>query len=55
MDDVHAVAVVQGLQDLLEDLRGDLLRKELFLDDAIEELTSRAQPISLQQIMNQQH
>ena len=44
MDDVHAVAVVQSLQDLLEDFCSDLFREELFLDDTIEELASRAQP-----------
>jgi len=42
MDDVHAVAVIQSLQDLLEDPCSDLLREELLLDDAIKELTSRA-------------
>ena len=45
MDDVHAVAVVQSLQDLLEDFCGDLFREELFLDDTIEELASCAQSI----------
>ena len=43
MDDVHAMAVVQGLQDLFEDSGGNLLGEELFFDDSVKELTSRAQ------------
>ena len=44
MHDVLRVAVVQGLQDLLEDSGSDILAEELRLDNAIEEFTSRAEP-----------
>ena len=44
VDDVHGVAVVESLQDLLEDSSSHILAEELRLDDAVEEFTSRAQP-----------
>jgi hypothetical protein len=37
------MAIVKGLQDLLENLSCNFLRKELFLDDAVKQFTSRAQ------------
>ena len=43
--DVHRVAIVQGLQDLFEDLGSHLLAKEFFLDNPIEKFTACAQPI----------
>lgn len=43
MNDVHAVAIVECLQDLLEDLGGDLFGEELFFNDSVKELTACAQ------------
>lgn len=45
MHDVLSMTVVQRLQDLLKDSGGDILAEVLSLDDAIEKLTSLAQPI----------
>lgn len=43
MGDVLVVAVVNGVEDLLEDLASVLLLEELFLYDSIKELSSSAQ------------
>ena len=44
MDDVVGMAVVKGLQDLLEDAGSHLLTEELHIDNAIEKLTTAAKP-----------
>ena len=43
MGNVLVVAVVNGVEDLLEDLTSVLLLEELFLYDSIKEFTTSAQ------------
>jgi len=45
MNDIHGVAVVEGLEDLFEDFRGHLFTEKLILNDTIEKFTACAYPI----------
>ena len=44
MHDVHRVAIVERLEDLLEYLSCDFFREVLILNNQLKELTSGAQP-----------
>ena len=47
MHDVLGVAVVEGLQNLAENLRSLVLFEELSLDDAVEKLAASAQSLPI--------
>jgi hypothetical protein len=47
MADALLVAVIDGFQNLTEDMRGILLREVFLLNDSLEQLSSRTDPTEI--------